>query len=137
MIYLLTSAECAGPINRPTAVKGLDFIKKLNWWNLIFFAVLLVCIFHGFLNVWCFWKSLPNRAAITEPSNWSVRTLASIINKKHTILTKRPPIATTVRSRPEQSLHHPGALLHRWLQAPYRVYNGRPAFNYKNELKWQ
>ena len=29
-IYLVTSAECAWPINRPTAVKGLDFMKKIK-----------------------------------------------------------------------------------------------------------
>ena len=35
-------------------------------------------------------------------------------------------IPSDLRSRPEQSHHLPGALLLRWLQAVYRVSNGRP-----------
>ena len=32
-IYLATSVECAGPINRPTTVKGLKIKQKLSMWN--------------------------------------------------------------------------------------------------------
>ena len=70
---------------------------------------------------------------------------SSMQDKIPKILTKRPPVATTVpqapsvisgvlvyrgissdlQSRPEQSHHLHGALLPQWLQAVYRVSNGR------------
>ena len=34
--YQVISVECAGPINRPTAVKLIDFVKKWKWWITIF-----------------------------------------------------------------------------------------------------
>ena len=69
-----------------------------------------------------------------------------INNKNPKILTKRPPVATTAPSgtqchhwgigipgytfgssiQAEQSHHLPEALLSRWLQAVYRVFNERP-----------
>ena len=47
---------------------------------------------------WCFFvKSLPNHVTMPELSSWSA-TLASIINKKPTILTKLQPVTITVPS---------------------------------------
>ena len=117
--------------------------------NLQCFAFL--CLFDGFLNFWgCFfWKlTKPCRHARTFQLV-SQQSLLTINNKGPNILTKRPPVATTVpsctqrypralvyrgipsdlSSRPEQPHHLPGALLPRWLQAVYRVSNGRPTFN--------
>ena len=78
-----------------------------------------------------------------------VESLPNMKNKNSQILTKRSPVAITVpsgtqrhhwgigipalyrgihsdlRSRPEQSHHLPGALLSQWVQAVYRVSNGR------------
>ena len=45
-IYLATSAKCVGPINRPTAVKGLDFMKII----IIMMISQYFCIFFWFLN---------------------------------------------------------------------------------------
>ena len=81
-IYLAPSAECSGPVNRPTSVKGLDSMKKLNWWIHSIFACL--CKFGDYLNFW--WCFL-----------W-IAYLASIINKKSQIFTKRLPVTTTVPS---------------------------------------
>ena len=68
--YLATSAECAGPINRPFTVEGLDFMKKMIMMKSLFFAFL--CIFGGFLNFW--WcsivESLQNRTTMPELPNW-------------------------------------------------------------------
>ena len=55
--YLLAEeficAECAGPINRLTAFKGLHFMKNLIRWN--HNTLEFLCTFGGFLNVgWCF-----------------------------------------------------------------------------------
>ena len=30
LIYLATSTDCDVPLNRPTAIKGIDFVKKLK-----------------------------------------------------------------------------------------------------------
>ena len=76
-IYPATTDECAGPINRPTAVKGIDFFK------LQYFVFL--CIFDGFLNIWYFCvESLPNRAAMPELSNWSASKAWQVLSTKKT-----------------------------------------------------
>ena len=140
-IYLATSAECTGQINRPTAVKGIDFVKRIKMMKFQYFCIL--CNFDGFLNLLVFLESLPNCATMPELFNWSA---SKVLSTNPTILTKRPPVATTfpsgmntiighwytwgipsdLRSRPEQSHHLPGALLPRLLQAVYIVSNGCP-----------
>ena len=125
--------RCAGSSNRPTAVKGIDFVKKMkNDEITIFLNFMYISRLLSFLLA-LFVESLRNQ----------------IITKSN-ILTKRPPVATTVplwhehcywgiakpdilsdlRSRPEKSNHLFGALLPRWLQA---VSNGRPTFNSTEE----
>ena len=78
-IYLAQSAECAGPI----AVKGIELIKKWNWWN--YNILTFLCIFGGFWYVLSFFvECLPNLAAVPELPNWSGH------------LTKRSPVAATI-----------------------------------------
>ena len=102
------------------------------WWLLKFLWVFFLCV-----------ESLPNPVAMPELSNSSASKAWQVLTKKNKIVTNQPPVATTVpsgailraliyrgipsdlRSRPEQSHHLPGALLPRWLQAVYRVSNGR------------
>ena len=127
-------------------VQRVNFHKKWKWW--IYNILAFLCIFDGFLNLWVFFcgkLTKPCRHARTFQLV-SQQSVASINNKNHNILTKRPPVATNVpsgtqrhhwglvyrgipsdlRSRPEQSHHLPGALLSRWLQAVYRDSNRRP-----------
>ena len=87
VIYQATSAECAGsinrPFNRPPAGQVLYFMKKWIWWNRNIFAFL--CIYSGFLKFgWCFCvKSLQNRAAMPELSNWLARKAWPVLPTKH------------------------------------------------------
>ena len=84
LIWQAPSVECAVPVYRLTASKGLTFIKKWEWWTYNIFAFL--CIFDGFSNFWgCFF-------------------VASINNKNPKILRKRSPVATTV---PSGTQRHP------------------------------
>ena len=56
-IYLASPAECAGLINRPTAVKGLDDMKKLKVRNHNIFLFFFAYWFLKFLVVICVWKA--------------------------------------------------------------------------------
>ena len=51
-IYLATSAECAGPINRPTADKRFRFHEQMKMMKSQYFA--FYTIYGGFLNCWLF-----------------------------------------------------------------------------------
>ena len=131
-IYLVTSAEYAGPLNWPITVKGIDFINNWNRWNYNTFEFL--CKFDGSLDFW--WCFLCGK--LTKPCCHartfqlvSQQSLTSIITKKAKILIKQLPVANTVPSgmntifgalvyrdipsdlwsRPEQSHHLPGSLL--------------------------
>ena len=111
------------PVYWLMASKGLTFIKKMKMMNF--------CIFDGFLNCCgCFFCGKLTKhyrhartfqlvsqltgqpVAMPELSNWSVsqlvsqQSLASINNKNPKILTKRPPVATTVPSGTQR--HHVG-----------------------------
>ena len=94
-IYLATSVECAGPINRPTTElheknenDGITiFLHSLViWWFLKF-----VVVFGGKLTKPCHHARTAHLA--------SHQGLASIINKKPKTLTKRTPVATTINGR--------------------------------------
>ena len=129
------------------ASKVLTFIKKWKWWIYNIFAFL--CIFDGFLNLWgCFLvESLPNPVAMPELSNWSASKAWQVLTTKTPKFLQNgrllPPLSpqapsaiigvlvdraipSDLRSRLEQSHHLPRALLPLWLQAVYRVSNGRP-----------
>ena len=98
-IYLATSAECSGPINPRTAVKGIDFVKKIKWRNYNIFAFL--CIFDDFFSFCVFF----------------------VCNKQNPkILTKRLPVATTVPSGTQH--HHLG----HWYTGVYlRIFDPDPS----------
>ena len=93
--------ECAVPVYRLTASKGLTFIKKLKWWIYNIFSFL--CIFDGFLNLLgiFLWKAYQT---LSSCQNFPTGQPSSINNKNRKILTKRPPVATTVPSGTQR--HH-------------------------------
>ena len=135
-IDLVTSAECAGPINWPTAVRGIDF-TKLKWWNYN-----ISCIWWFLKMCGCFFvESLPNPATMPELSNWSTSKAWQVLStKKNNILTKRSSVATTISSGiniiiwslvylriyEARAIPLPSwGSAPRWLQATYTVSNGR------------
>ena len=94
-IYLATCAECSGSMNRPTAVQGMDFVKTMKMMKLQYFCIL--CIFDDFLIFWWWffvWKAYQTMSPCRTSKLVSQQSLASIINKNHKMLTKRPPVAT-------------------------------------------
>ena len=86
-------------------VQWANFHKKMKMMNLQIFAFL--CIFNGpFLGVFFYGKlTKPCRHARTFQLV-SQQNLTSINNKNLNILTKRPPVATTVPSGTQR--HHWG-----------------------------
>ena len=69
-IYLATSTECAGPINRPTAIKWLDLKKNENENEndeITIFFVLCILVVSYFCVFVCGKLAKPNQQ---ELSNW-------------------------------------------------------------------
>ena len=140
-IYLATSAECSGPINRPTAVKGIDFVKKLIWWNYNIFEFLY--IFDDFLILWWYFfvESLPNHVAMPELSNWS--TSKACRHARTFLLVNQQSLASTgyYQQNPKNfnktaacshhcPLRHPASSLGHWYTGVYlRIFDPAPAIS--------
>ena len=135
---------CLGGVESP---KGYIFIK------LHFIKLQKFFIFMYFL--WCFCvESLSNPPHAKTPYQASWQSLAIIINKSKIlkILTKWPPVATTVPFDTstvikafvywvclriyDQSHHLPGLLAPLWLQGANSVSNGRPHLQLYCNMKY-
>ena len=80
VIYPATSAECDWPINQPTAVKEIYFIKEKEIYEITIFLHFYVYLMASQTICGVFGGNLPNRAAMPELSNWS-RAWQKDINK--------------------------------------------------------
>ena len=127
-------------------IQRANFHQKMKLMNLQYFCIFIyIWWLLKFVGVFFVWKAYQTCRHARTFQLVSQQSLASINNKTPKILTKRPPVATTVPSGTQR--HHwgigiPGYTFGcsiqtraipqpswgscpRWLQAVYRVSNGR------------
>ena len=92
-IYSATSAECAGPINQSTGVKGRNFLQKLKLMKLQYFCVFM------YITCWVCFVFVKSLSKLTKPychartfSTGQPAKRGKYYQQKPNIFTKLPPI---------------------------------------------